>query len=100
MSYPQWTVLRLTEWARRGLGLARYSGSLKHGSPFVSNLRLQWMNLGRKPTTAATVEAKAGGGSGVDVQALQGTIQLLGDEDRRVDPEDESHPGLAAVSIS
>jgi hypothetical protein len=70
MSWPKCLVLRSADFAARMLGIASLMRAMKRGAPFGTNLRVQWLNLAR---------------SG---HPMPPTIQILGDRDDIVSPED------------
>jgi predicted esterase len=71
MSWLFYAIQKLGWVALPRLGIGKFVSHLKQGSPFVANLRVQWIRLSQSP----------------DVQ-LPPTIQLLGDVDEVVSEAD------------
>jgi hypothetical protein len=69
MSWLRWVTFRTLAWFGRIIGQAKLLNDIRQGAPFIANLRVQWIRLGR-------------------TQPMPLTVQMLGDRDDLVLPSD------------
>lgn len=88
MSRPAWLLTRMALEFSRRLGVNRLILDCERGSPFVANLRIQWIRACRDR------EARASGDPAAGETKWPTVVQLLGSEDEVVSEED--HRDLVA----
>ncbi len=69
MPWARWVTFRTLAWFGRLTGQAKLLNDIRQGAPFIANLRVQWIRLGR-------------------IQPMPLTVQILGDQDDLVLPSD------------
>jgi pimeloyl-ACP methyl ester carboxylesterase len=88
MSGPRWAVMYFFTWLGRLTDSGRLAMGLESGSPFVANLRLDWMDSSREGPLAK-----------LEVVQLRGDIDdLVSEEDSR-DLDSVSHAKYASLRV-